>query len=316
MRSKDSSNSKTKTNSATGNTSDIQYSENWSGAAITSPPSGQTFNAVSGKFTVPTPSAPSGVSATDGEYSASAWVGIDGNTYSTAILQTGVDFTVSTSGIQTMLTILISPSQLAMSVIPLSMFRLPSFEANICSQVISMYVNATTSTTGSATVENLTTGKTVTKSLTSTSALGGENAEWIVEDYEEGDSLIAFADFGNVTFTDCVAATSESSEGVDSATIMDIENTDNEVLTDVTLINDSSFEVSYTSSGSSSTTTGSSGRGSSGGGFGSGSDSGNGGQGGEFGNSQTGQSGNGGFGQFKRSMNSLLWGRPSTSGGL
>ena len=98
MRSKDSSNSKTKTNSATGSTSDIQYSENWSGAAITSPPSGQTFNAVSGKFTVPTPSAPSGVSATDGEYSASAWVGIDGNTYSTAILQTGVDFTVSTSG--------------------------------------------------------------------------------------------------------------------------------------------------------------------------------------------------------------------------
>jgi hypothetical protein len=98
MRSKDSSNSKTKVNTATGKTSDVQYSENWSGAAITSPPSGQTFNAVSGKFTVPTPSVPSGVAATDGEYSASAWVGIDGNTYSTAILQTGVDFTVSTSG--------------------------------------------------------------------------------------------------------------------------------------------------------------------------------------------------------------------------
>lgn len=53
---------------------------------------------MSGKFTVPSPSVPSGVDATDGEYSASAWVGIDGNTYSTAILQTGVDFTVSTSG--------------------------------------------------------------------------------------------------------------------------------------------------------------------------------------------------------------------------
>lgn len=97
MRAKDPSNSKTKTNSAS-NTSNITYSENWSGAAITSPPSGQTFNAVSGRFTVPTPSAPSGVAATDGEYSASAWVGIDGNTYSTAILQTGVDFTVTTSG--------------------------------------------------------------------------------------------------------------------------------------------------------------------------------------------------------------------------
>jgi hypothetical protein len=98
IRSKESKNSNTKFNAATGNTSDVQYSENWSGAAITSPPSGQTFNAVSGKIIVPTPSVPSGVESTDGEYAASAWVGIDGNTYSTAILQTGLDFTVSTSG--------------------------------------------------------------------------------------------------------------------------------------------------------------------------------------------------------------------------
>ena len=26
------------------------------------------------------------------------------------------------------------------------------------------------------------------------------NAEWIVEDFEEGDSLVEFADFGTVTF--------------------------------------------------------------------------------------------------------------------
>lgn len=98
FKSKDSSNSKTKFSTSANTSSDVQYSENWSGVAITSPPSGQTFNAVSGKITVPTPSIPSGVDATDGEYSASAWVGIDGNTYSTAILQTGIDFTVSTSG--------------------------------------------------------------------------------------------------------------------------------------------------------------------------------------------------------------------------
>jgi len=98
FKSKDSTNSKSKFSTSANTTTDVQYSENWSGAAITSPPSGQTFNAVSGKITVPVPSIPSGVDATDGEYSASAWVGIDGNTYSTAILQTGVDFTVTTSG--------------------------------------------------------------------------------------------------------------------------------------------------------------------------------------------------------------------------
>lgn len=98
VRSKESKNSKTRFNATTGNTSDVAYSENWSGAAITSPPSGQTFNAVSGKITAPTPPAPSGIASTDGEYAASAWVGIDGNIYSSAILLTGLDFTVSTSG--------------------------------------------------------------------------------------------------------------------------------------------------------------------------------------------------------------------------
>ena len=50
-----------------------------------------SFTSVTGTFTVPTPSAPSGG---DGSYSASAWVGIDGDTCDTAILQTGVDFTI------------------------------------------------------------------------------------------------------------------------------------------------------------------------------------------------------------------------------
>jgi hypothetical protein len=165
-----------------------------------------------------------------------------------------------------------------------------------------MYVNATTTTSGSATIENLTTGKTATQSLTSTSALGGVNAEWIVEDFEEGDSLIAFADFGNVTFTNCIAATSESSEGVSTATIMDIENTSNEVLTDTNVISDSSFMVSYTSSSSSATTSGTSGGTGTGTGSGFGNGEGNGGRGG----GHSGRKGNGAaagaFGIFRRWM--------------
>ncbi|KAF8861794.1 hypothetical protein BDZ45DRAFT_703286 [Acephala macrosclerotiorum] len=233
-RAKDSSTKTEASSASSSSSSSIEYSENWSGMAITSPPTGQTFNAVSGKFTVPTPSAPSGVDSTDGEYAASAWVGIDGNTYSTAILQTGVDFTVTTSGEVSYDAWYEWYPDYAYD-----------FDLTISAgDVIAMYVNATTTTSGSATIENLTTGQTVTKDLTSTSALGGENAEWIVEDFEEGDSLIAFADFGSVTFTECVAATSSSSEGVDSAQVMDIENTDDEVLTSVTKISDSSFEVS------------------------------------------------------------------------
>jgi hypothetical protein len=162
-----------------------------------------------------------------------------------------------------------------------------------------MSVNATTTTSGFATIENLTTGKTVTKSLTSTSALGGENAEWIVEDFEEGDSLTAFADFGNVTFTNCVAATSESSEGVSTATIMNIENTSDQVLTDTNVINDSSFQVSYTSSSSSATTSSMSGTGT---GSGAGNGGGRGGGKGGGHNSGAGDSDTNGFGFFRRWM--------------
>ena len=55
-----------------------------------------TYTSVTGTFTVPTPSEPSGGS---GSHAASAWVGIDGDTCDTAILQTGVDFTVSGSSV-------------------------------------------------------------------------------------------------------------------------------------------------------------------------------------------------------------------------
>ena len=50
-----------------------------------------TYKSVTATFTVPTPKEPSGGS---GSHSASAWVGIDGDTCPTAILQTGVDFHV------------------------------------------------------------------------------------------------------------------------------------------------------------------------------------------------------------------------------
>lgn len=42
---------------------------------------------MTGTFTVPTPTGKDGA--------ASAWVGIDGDTCGSAILQTGVDFTIS-----------------------------------------------------------------------------------------------------------------------------------------------------------------------------------------------------------------------------
>jgi hypothetical protein len=64
--------------------SNVEYSSNWAGAILI----GTGYKSVTGTFTVPKPS-------TSG--SGSAWVGIDGDTCDTAILQTGVDWTKSGS---------------------------------------------------------------------------------------------------------------------------------------------------------------------------------------------------------------------------
>ena len=76
-----------------------QYSGNWAGAVQTAPPAGTTYSAVSASFTVPEPNLPDG--ATGGLYAASAWAGIDGDTYGAAILQAGCDFSADTNGAKT-----------------------------------------------------------------------------------------------------------------------------------------------------------------------------------------------------------------------
>lgn len=56
------------------NETNVEYSSNWAGAVLI----GTGFTSVTGTFTVPTPTTAG---------SGSAWVGIDGDTCGTAILQ-------------------------------------------------------------------------------------------------------------------------------------------------------------------------------------------------------------------------------------
>ncbi|KAF7973077.1 hypothetical protein HWV62_16270 [Athelia sp. TMB] len=195
------------------NSTNVSYSTNWAGAVLSE--SAGTWKSVTGTFTVPTPS---------GSGAASAWVGIDGDTCETAILQTGVDFTVSGGEV----------SYDAWY----EWYPAVSYDFNSISfssgDVVKLTVTATSTKAGTAVIENVTTGKTVTKSLKSSSALCQKDAEWIVEDFEEGSSLVKFADFGTVTFKDATAvSTSGDSSTPAGATILDIKQS-SKVLTSVT----------------------------------------------------------------------------------
>ncbi|KAF3767008.1 acid proteinase [Cryphonectria parasitica EP155] len=208
-------------------TTNVEYSSNWAGAVLI----GSGYKSVTGTFVVPTPKSPGSGNT---EYAASAWVGIDGDTAQNSILQTGVDFYVEGSSVA---------YDAWYEWYPDYAYDFSGISIS-AGDTIKVTVTATTTTSGTAVVENVTKGTTVTHTFTGQSAALQElNAEWIVEDFEEGDELVPFANFGTVTFTGAEATTSSGTVTAADATLIDIEQ-NGEVLTSVT-VSGSTVTVKY-----------------------------------------------------------------------
>lgn len=219
------------------NASHVSYSSDWAGAVITAPPAGQTFKAVSAQVTVPTVTKPPGATS-NGPWSASAWVGIDGDAAGNSILQTGIDITVTEGGAHSFAA--------WYEWYPNNSFDYGDFHM-VAGDVISLSVVATSSSAGTATLKNISTGKSVSKAPTAPSKsanLAGKNAKWIVEDFQPGSSLVPFADFGSITFTNCVAKTGSKTLSLSSASLIDIKQ-GTTVKTDATIDNSSKLGVKY-----------------------------------------------------------------------
>lgn len=190
------------------NSAKVQYSSNWAGLTLI----GSDYTSVTGTIVVPTPKIPPGGNSRT-QYSASAWVGIDGDTCESAILQTGVDF-------------YIQGGQVSFDGwyewYPDYSYNFDTFSVS-AGQTIRMTVTATSTAAGKATLENLSTGQTVSHSFSGeTNRLCETNAEWIVEDFSNGNSLVPFADFSTVTFTGASAVSGGSTVDTTGATVMDI----------------------------------------------------------------------------------------------
>lgn len=108
-----------------------------------------------------------------------------------------------------------------------------------------MTVTASSTTGGTAVVKNVSKGTSVTHTFTGQSrALQELNAEWIVEDFSEGNSLVPFANFGTVTFTGASATTGSGSVTPAGATLIDIQQS-GKVLTSSS-VSGSTVKVTYT----------------------------------------------------------------------
>lgn len=205
--------------------SNVQYSDNWAGAVLV----GTGYTSVTGTFTAPTPS-------TDG--SGSAWVGIDGDTCETAILQTGIDWTLSGGSVTYDAWYEWYPN-----------YSYDFSDISISAgDTITTTVTATSLTGGVATIENVSSGQTVSYTFSNEASEGSlceYNAEWIIEDFEEGSSLVQFADFGTVTFTGASATDGSGTVGVSGAEIIDIEQ-NNKVLTSCSTSGSNEVSCTYT----------------------------------------------------------------------
>ena len=199
---------------------------------------------MTGTFTVPTPS---------GYGAASIWVGIDGDTCGSAILQTGIDVYSENGEIGFDGTWHFCFSH-DFSHVDFSRFSawyewFPDYayyfsDIDIeAGDVITVTVTATSTTSGSATITNQSRDQTVVQQLSSTSALCESNAEWIVEDFSTSSGLVPFADFGTVTSTNALATTPNGNVGPGGASDIDIVQ-NNEILTSVS-IGSQTVTVSY-----------------------------------------------------------------------
>jgi hypothetical protein len=189
-----------------------QYSTNWAGAVLI----GSGFTSVTGSIVVPTPQAPQGADSNT-QYSAAAWVGIDGDTCSSAILQTGVDFTIQGGQVS---------FDAWYEWFPDYSYNFDGFTLS-AGDTIQMTVTTDSTSGGVATIENLSSGQSVSHSFAGESAsLCQTNAEWIVEDFSEGDALVPLADFTTVEFSGATAQSGESTVDTTGATIMDMRQND------------------------------------------------------------------------------------------
>ncbi|KAJ5605290.1 hypothetical protein N7510_010444 [Penicillium lagena] len=214
--------------------SNIQYSKNWGGVVREKPPPSGTYTAVSATFTVPNPTP------TDNSgdmQAASAWVGIDGDTYTAAILQTGVDFWTQNGTVNFDAWYEWYPN------------NADNFDLNVSAgDVIFAKVESSSPSQGIAILENQSSGQSVTTTLSApstTATLAGQNVEWIVEDFNSGSSMVALVNFDQVTFSGAQAKSSDDEDfGVNDSAILEIQQ-NGKVLAEVNIQSDTEFDVTY-----------------------------------------------------------------------
>lgn len=195
----------------------VGYSGNWCGASQHTTTSDR-FTSVSGVFTVPDLSLRP--STATPQFVAS-WVGIDGASCNTALVQAGATTEISSTSVQT--------SNLWFEWIPDAAYTISSLPASP-GDYIHVNVTATSSSQATILVENLSLPSSAPVSavqinLSNGSSLCRTDAEWIVENFKVNGNQTPFGRFQDIWFQTCEAkTTSGSTIDIDGATMIYLQN--------------------------------------------------------------------------------------------
>ena len=180
------------TSDASTATQGTYYFDNWAGAFLDT----TNVTGVTGTFTVPTITAPAG-GGWNTTYCGCAWVGLDGISNfcpNGGLMQAGVNWCVADGETNYEAWYEWWPAQ----------YQQFWYDVKISAgDSITVTINATSAAGGTALLVNNSNGQRANFTWTDESpALCEVNAEWVVEDFSEGNELVTFADYGSVTFTD------------------------------------------------------------------------------------------------------------------
>ncbi|KAK0630264.1 peptidase A4 family-domain-containing protein [Bombardia bombarda] len=213
------------------NPNPISYSGNWCGASQHVNSSDQISNAFA-YFTTPDLKLRDGMSAPQ---FAAAWVGIDGASCRSVLLQAGVTTVVNSNGGQSAWAWWEWYPEAAYSISGLPVKP---------GDWMSVNITASSPKSGKIIIANLQRGYSVTLSISNGPALCRVDAEWIVEDFYDGGGQVPFASFSDVWFEETSLTTDRGRKmGLDGAAIVYLQNTTGAVTCSAAQYDRSNFVV-------------------------------------------------------------------------
>jgi hypothetical protein len=214
----------------------------WSGG-ITFPPSGDTMKWVEGTWTMPRDVVPSGASS-GVWYSASTWVGIDGDDGSGDVLQAGCDADVMSSDGSTQ-----KQFNPWWEWYPGGSFwitNMPVAAGNELTCLICRHQGSSNQATIYLGNVSTNTGLWFQPTAPAGISLSGNCAEWIVEALEINTDAPELARYTTVTFADCNAGTvGGSTVNLSTGNTINMVNGSNQVISEGSIVNQSEVTVSY-----------------------------------------------------------------------